>query len=153
MRKPAFCICENKDADQLRSNRQADQRLCFHYIDSAIPLLPKSEISSFLPCSVPVQPGLCQTWSETPKTGFLTTKLNFAVKTKTQTKWFYHAVMPSKDEDGIANLVKTLIKLIWVCSVCPDPKLSILTVFLAHLSRRLRGELIVYRSSRRPCVR
>ena len=25
--------------------------------------------------------------------------------------------------------------------------------FLAHLSRRLIGELIVYRSSRRPCVR
>ena len=25
--------------------------------------------------------------------------------------------------------------------------------FLAHLSRRLRGELIVYRSSRRPCMR
>ena len=26
-------------------------------------------------------------------------------------------------------------------------------LFLAHLSRRLIGELIVYRSSRRPCVR
>ena len=26
-------------------------------------------------------------------------------------------------------------------------------IFLAHLSRRLRGELIVYRSSRRPSVR
>ena len=26
-------------------------------------------------------------------------------------------------------------------------------IFLAHLSRRLIGELIVYRSSRRPCVR
>ena len=26
MRKPAFCICENKDADQLRGNREADQR-------------------------------------------------------------------------------------------------------------------------------
>ena len=25
-------------------------------------------------------------------------------------------------------------------------------VFLAHLSRRLKGELIVYRSIRRPCV-
>ena len=24
-----------------------------------------------------VQPGLCGTWSETPKTGFLTTRLNF----------------------------------------------------------------------------
>ena len=29
MRKPAFCICENKDPDQLRGNREADQRLCF----------------------------------------------------------------------------------------------------------------------------
>ena len=27
--KPAFCICENKDADQLRGNREADQRLFF----------------------------------------------------------------------------------------------------------------------------
>ena len=25
MRRPAFCICENKDADQLRGNREADQ--------------------------------------------------------------------------------------------------------------------------------
>ena len=31
MRKPAFCICENKDADQLRSNREADQPLSFRY--------------------------------------------------------------------------------------------------------------------------
>ena len=46
MRKPAICICENKDADQLRDNREADQRLCFCYTDSTIPLLPKSEISS-----------------------------------------------------------------------------------------------------------
>ena len=29
MRKPAFCICENKDADQLCGNRIADQRLVF----------------------------------------------------------------------------------------------------------------------------
>ena len=42
MRKPDFCICENKDADQLRGNRDADQRLCFHYTDRIIPLLPKS---------------------------------------------------------------------------------------------------------------
>ena len=46
MRKLAFCICENKDADQLRGNREADQRLCFRYRDSTIPLLPTSEISS-----------------------------------------------------------------------------------------------------------
>ena len=70
MRKPAFCICENKDADQLRGNCETDQRLCFRYRDSTIPLLPKSEISS-----VTTQPGLCLTRSETPKTGFLTTRL------------------------------------------------------------------------------
>ena len=75
MRKPAFCMCENKDADQLRGNREADQRLCFRYTDSIIPLLLKSEISSLSPSSVAVQPGLCQTWSETPNTGFFTSRL------------------------------------------------------------------------------
>ena len=40
VRKPDFCICENKDADQLRGNREADQRLCFRYTDSvALPFL------------------------------------------------------------------------------------------------------------------
>ena len=69
MRKPDFCLCENKDADQLRSNCEADQRLCFRYSDN-IPFLLISEISSFLPSSETVQIGLCQTWSETPKTVF-----------------------------------------------------------------------------------
>ena len=48
MRKPAFCICENEDADQLRGNREADQRLCFRCIESTIPLLSKYEISMLL---------------------------------------------------------------------------------------------------------
>ena len=59
VRKPDVCICENKDADQLRGNREADQRLCFRYTDSTISLLPKYEISSLQPSSVAVQPGLC----------------------------------------------------------------------------------------------
>ena len=46
MSKPAFCICKNKGADQLRDNRAADQHLCFRFIYSAILLLPKSNISS-----------------------------------------------------------------------------------------------------------
>ena len=82
MRKTAFYICENKDADQLRGNREADQRLCFRYMDSTIPLLPKSEISSLQPSSVAVQTGLCGTLSEIPKTGFLRTRLK------------YHAALP-----------------------------------------------------------
>ena len=73
MRKPDFCMSENKGADQLRSNCEADQRLCFRYTDSKIPLLLASEISSFKHAFVTVQAGLCQTWSKTPKTSFLTT--------------------------------------------------------------------------------
>ena len=46
MRKPAFCICENKDVDQLRGNREGDQRLYFRYIDRTINLLSKYKISS-----------------------------------------------------------------------------------------------------------
>ena len=65
MGKPTFCICENKDADQLRSNREADQPLCFGYIDSTIPLLSKSEISSLYLPSVAEQPGLCRNRSKT----------------------------------------------------------------------------------------
>ena len=75
MEKPTICICENKDADQLRGNREADQRLCFRYTDSTLPLLLKAEILSFLPASVTVQPGLCQTWSEPQIVGFLMHRL------------------------------------------------------------------------------
>ena len=37
VRKPAFCIGENKGADQLCGDREADQRLCYRYIDSTMP--------------------------------------------------------------------------------------------------------------------
>ena len=60
MRKPTFCICENKGTYQLCSNCTADQCLCFHNMDSTIPLLSKSKISSRSPFSVLVQFGLCQ---------------------------------------------------------------------------------------------
>ena len=46
MRKHAFFILENKGADQLSCYRAADQRLCFHYIDSTSPL--KFQASSHL---------------------------------------------------------------------------------------------------------
>ena len=56
MRKPAFCICENKDADQLCSACAADQRLCFRYKDSTIPLLPiiRNFKSLAVPCDFTV---------------------------------------------------------------------------------------------------
>ena len=56
---------ENKDADQLRGNREADQRLCFRYTDSTFPPLLIPKFSRFWVSSVTVQAGLCWTWSET----------------------------------------------------------------------------------------
>ena len=78
MRKPR--LCENKGADQLRSNCEADQHLCFCYTDSTVSLLLKSEISSFKPATVTAQAGLCRAWSETPKTDFLASRLTYDVK-------------------------------------------------------------------------
>ena len=47
VRKPDFSLCKNIGPDQLCSNCEADQRLCFRYMDSTIPLLSKSEFLSF----------------------------------------------------------------------------------------------------------
>ena len=58
MRKLEFCLCENKGADQLCCNCEADQRLCFRYTDSTIPLLLKYKISSIYPSSEATQTGL-----------------------------------------------------------------------------------------------
>ena len=53
---------KQRDADQIHSHCEADQRFCFRHTDSMIPLI-KSEISSSKP-SLIAQAGLCQTWSE-----------------------------------------------------------------------------------------
>ena len=87
MRKPVFCIYENNDADQLRGNSgEVDQRLCFRYTDSTIPLLLKSGISILQPSYAVVQPGLCRIRSETPMTGFLKTCSCFMRKVENRSK-------------------------------------------------------------------
>ena len=79
MRKPTICMRENKDADQLRGNREADQRLCFRYTDSTFPPLLIPKFSRFWVSSVTVQAGLCWTWSETQIVGFFMHRLECKV--------------------------------------------------------------------------
>ena len=81
MKTSTFCICENKGADQLRSNCAADQHLSFHYRDCTINILSKSDLSSIWPLSVVVHLVFCRTLSETLKTGFLATRLNLIIMT------------------------------------------------------------------------
>ena len=52
MRKPTICVGKNKDADQLRGNREADQRLCFHN--------PKEQSLFFL--NPKFQASICLLW-------------------------------------------------------------------------------------------
>ena len=68
MTKPEFRICENKGADQLRSN------LGFRYLYSKVLVHSRSEITYLLSYFVAIQPGLCRTWSEIPNEVFLTTR-------------------------------------------------------------------------------
>ena len=75
MTKPTYCTCENKDADQLCSNCEAEQCLCFGYTDSAIPLLSQTKFSSFQPSSELVQYSLCRTCLKTILLRFLMTWL------------------------------------------------------------------------------
>ena len=51
MGEPIICIGENKGTDQLHSNYEADQRLCFRYSDSFLFYLnPKFQASSSFLC-------------------------------------------------------------------------------------------------------
>ena len=45
MRKIDFFTSENKEADQLGGNREADQRLCIRFTERTIPVLSESKIS------------------------------------------------------------------------------------------------------------
>ena len=65
MRKPTICMGENKDADQLRGNREAVLRLCFRYTDSTFRPLLIPKLSRVYVSFVTVQAGLCWTWLKT----------------------------------------------------------------------------------------
>ena len=52
LRKSTLHTCKTEGTDQLRSNCEVDQCLCFSYTDSTIPLLSKSKRSSLCPSYV-----------------------------------------------------------------------------------------------------
>ena len=58
IRKPIFCICENKGKDQPRDNSEADQRHCFHNKENIISLSlfyirNLKPLASFCGCTAP----------------------------------------------------------------------------------------------------
>ena len=66
----------NKGADQPAHPRSLISAFVVRCLDSIIHLVSISEISSIYLASLAAQAGLCLTWSQTPKTGFIVTRLN-----------------------------------------------------------------------------
>ena len=75
--------CGDLSQDLLESDALActTTPLRFLYTDSTIPLLPKSEASSFCISSVAAQAGLCRTLLKTLNTGFLMSLLILQLRT------------------------------------------------------------------------
>ena len=107
MGKPTVCMCENKDADQLRGTREADQRLCFRYSDTTIPPLLNSQNFKLLACFCDCTGRFVSDLFGNHIVGFPTRRL---ICFSSKLFWQYY------ENTGL----------------------------LAHLSRRLTGELIVY---------
>ena len=75
MRKLFMSYANNKGADQPAHPRSLISAFVVRCLDSIIPLVSISEISSLYLVFVAAQAGLSLTWSQTPKTGFLVTWL------------------------------------------------------------------------------
>ena len=69
----------NKAEDQSVHPRRLISAFVDPCLDSIIPLVSISEISSLYLASLAAQAGLCLTWSKSPKTGFLVTRLKCGI--------------------------------------------------------------------------
>ena len=75
MRKCVLAICQQQRCDQPAQLRSLISTFVVHCLDSIIPLVSLSEISSLYLTSVAEQAGLSLTWLEILKTGFPVTWL------------------------------------------------------------------------------
>ena len=80
----------NKGANQPAHLRSLVSTFVFRCLDSIIPLVSIFEISRLCLASVAAQAGLCLTWSQTTKTGYLTTTLKCFERISLNTKTNRH---------------------------------------------------------------
>ena len=92
----------NKGADQPAHLHRLISAFVVRCLDSIIPLVSISDISNLCLASVTVQAGLCLTWSQTPRTGFLVTRLNYISCCIRKAK-------PAEDVHGLSWLVWVII--------------------------------------------
>ena len=94
-----------------------------HCLDSIIPLVSISETSSLYLASLAAQAGLCLTWSQTPKTGFLSTRLILCqtdVKQLLQTI-LSKSVLPFLFMGFLFTEIVTHQQIRWICELWHVP--------------------------------
>ena len=77
MIKSAFALANNRGTDQPVHPHSLISAFVVHCLDSIISLVFISEISGLYLASLAAQAGLCLTWTQTPKTDFLITRLSY----------------------------------------------------------------------------
>ena len=87
MTKPVYAKCEQQRRRSACASTQSDQHLCYRWLDSIISLVSISEISSLYIASVAAQAGLCLTWPQSLKTGFLVMGLNYNCVSEQRRLW------------------------------------------------------------------
>ena len=117
IRKPVYAICKQQRRRSACASAQSDQRPCFRCLDSIIPLVSISEISSLYLASMSAQADLSLPWSQTPNTDFLVTRLKvyicgfryWAVCSKVT--WVYYELRHDKTNKMAVCPAKTQISL------------------------------------------
>ena len=94
-----FPYANNKGADQPAHLRSLISAFVVHCLDSIIPQVSISEISSLYLASLAAQAGLCLTWLQTPKTGFLVTRLMLSC-TFIFCRWFRKHYLTDREIKG-----------------------------------------------------
>ena len=80
MRKPVMTYANNKGADQPVHPRSVISAFVVRCLDSIIPLVSTSEISSLYLASVAEQAGLSLPWSKTPEDRFSRDEAHIVLK-------------------------------------------------------------------------
>ena len=70
MRKPVSAICERQRRRSACASAQSDQPFVVRCLDSILPLVSISAISSLYLASLAAPAGLCRTWSKNPENRF-----------------------------------------------------------------------------------
>ena len=100
MRKPNFCLCKIKTQISYAATVQMISTFSFATQTAQfVHFLNLKFQASILFFFETVQVGLCQTWSETPKTGFLASQLRFPYNTK-------HLLFTLQTRDDFLGLVE-----------------------------------------------